>query len=60
MRIKLQNAKMFDETWPNFECGAGQKFVNLVDLVKSFHTSIYLQNLALIQPRTGFSKFAKH
>ena len=26
--------------------------VNLVDLVKSFQTSIYLQNLASIQPRT--------
>ena len=36
-----------------------QKCVNLVDLVKSFQTSIYLQNLASIQPRTGLSKFAK-
>ena len=26
--------------------------VNLVDLVESFHTSVYLQNLASIQPRT--------
>ena len=37
--------------------------VNLVDLVKSFQaiqTSIYLQNLASIQPRTGLSKFAKN
>ena len=33
--------------------------VNRVDLVKSFQTSIYLQNLASIQPRTGLSKFAK-
>ena len=33
--------------------------VNLVDLVKSFQTSIYLQNSASIQPRTGLSKFAK-
>ena len=33
-----------------FKCGAVQKFVNLVDLVKSFPTSIYLQNLASIQP----------
>ena len=28
-----------------------------VDLVKSFPTSIYLQNLASIQPRTSLSKF---
>ena len=39
------------------ECGAVQKYVkrrisvNLVDLVKSFQTSIYLQILASIQPR---------
>ena len=31
--------------------------VNLVDLVKSFPTCIYLQNSASIQPRTGLSKF---
>ena len=31
--------------------------VNLVDLVKSFPTAIYLQNLASIQPRTSLSKF---
>ena len=36
-----------------------QKRVNLVDLVKSFQTSIYLQKSASIQPRTGFSKFPK-
>ena len=30
-----------------------QKHINLVDLVKSFPTSIYLQNLASIQPRTA-------
>ena len=35
-----------------------QKHVNLVDLVKSFPTSIYLQNLASIQPRTSPVKFA--
>ena len=34
-----------------------QKHVNLVDLVKSFPTSIYLQKSASIQPRTSFSKF---
>ena len=34
-----------------------QKHVNLVDLVKSFPTNIYLQNLASIQPRTSPVKF---
>ena len=33
-----------------------QKHVNLVDLVKSFPTSIYLQNLASIQQRTSPSE----
>ena len=36
-----------------------QKHANLVDLVKSFPTNIYLQNLASIPPRTSLSKFAK-
>ena len=31
--------------------------VNLVDLVKSFPTSFYLQKSASIQPRTSLSKF---
>ena len=35
-----------------------QKHVNLVDLVKSFPTNIYLQNLASIQERTSPVKFA--
>ena len=35
-----------------------QKHVNLVDLVKSFPTNIYLQNLASIQKRTNPIKFA--
>ena len=35
-----------------------QKHVNLVDLVKSFPTNIYLQNLASIQTRTNPVKFA--
>ena len=35
-----------------------QKHVNLVDLVKSFPTNIYLQNLASIQKRTSLVKFA--
>ena len=34
-----------------------QKHVNLVDLVKSFLTSIYLEKSASIQPRTSLSKF---
>ena len=33
--------------------------VNLIDLVKSFQTSSYLQNLASIQPRTSLGKFAR-
>ena len=35
-----------------------QKHVNLVDLVKSFPTNIYLQNLESIQKRTSPIKFA--
>ena len=35
-----------------------QKRVNLVDLVKSFPTNIYLQTLASIQQRTSPVKFA--
>ena len=35
-----------------------QKHVNLVDLVKSFPTNIFLQNLASIQRRTSPIKFA--
>ena len=34
-----------------------QKHANLVDLVKSFPTNIYLQNLASIQPRTSLLMF---
>ena len=36
-----------------------QKYANLVDLVKSFPTSIYLQKSASIQPRTSLVKFAR-
>ena len=36
-----------------------QKHVNLADLVKSFQTSICLQILASIQPRTSPVKFAR-
>ena len=35
-----------------------QKHVHLVDLVKSFPTNIFLQNLASIQQRTSVIKFA--
>ena len=35
-----------------------QKHVNLVDLVKSFPTNIFLQNLASIQKRTSPIQFA--
>ena len=35
-----------------------QKHVNLVDLIKSFPTNIFLQNLASIQKRTSPIKFA--
>ena len=35
-----------------------QKHVNLADLVKSFPTTIFLQNLASIQKRTSPVKFA--
>jgi hypothetical protein len=34
-----------------------QKHVNLVDLVKSFPTNIYLQTSASIQPRTSLLIF---
>ena len=43
----------------NFEVGAVQKDVNLVDLVKSSRTSICLQKLASIQPRTSLSNSQK-
>merc|ERR1712216_769486 len=35
----------------------GQKHANLVDLVTSFPTSIYLQRFVSIQQRTSLSKF---
>ena len=35
-----------------------QTYIHLVDLVKSFPTNIYLQNLASIQKRTSPVKFA--
>ena len=41
----------------NIEVWAVQKHVHLVDLVKSFPTNIFLQNLASIQKRTNPIKF---
>ena len=37
----------------NIQVWAVQKHVNLVDLIKSFSTNIYLQKSASIQPRTS-------
>ena len=52
--ISEKSLTIFD--W-NFEVWAVQKYANLVDRVKSFPTSIYLQKSASIQPRTSPSKF---
>ena len=41
----------------NFEVWAVQRYVDLVDLVKTFPTNIYLQRSASIQPRMSLSKF---
>ena len=43
-----------------FEFLVVQACVNLVDLVKSFLTSSYLQQSASVQPRTGLLKFANN
>ena len=51
--IREKMLTIFD--W-NFEVWAVQKYANLVDRVKSFPTSIYLQKSASIQPRTSLSK----
>ena len=50
------NSAIFNE---NFEIGERCKGVHCVDLGESFPTSIYLQNLASIQPRTSPFKFAR-
>ena len=58
-------AKMFAAFFNATRCKSVGSFlpkdacVNLVDLVKSFQTSIYLQTLALIQLRTSLVNFAK-
>ena len=41
----------------NFYVWAVRKYVDLVDLVKTFPTNIYLQRSASIQPRMSLSKF---
>ena len=48
-----KNSAIFNE---NFETRERCKGVHCVDLGESFPTSIYLQNLASIQPRTSPSK----
>ena len=37
-----------------------QELVNLVNLVESFRTRIFLQKLAKMMPRTGFSEFTNN
>ena len=49
-----KNSAIFNE---NFEIRERCKGVHCVDLGESFPTSIYLQNLASIQPRTSPLKF---
>ena len=51
-----KNSAIFNE---NFEIRERCKGVHCVDLGESFPTSIYLQNLASIQPRTSLVKFAR-
>ena len=50
------NLTIFNE---NFEIRERCKGVHCVDLGESFPTSIYLQNLASIPPRTSLVKFAR-
>ena len=49
-----KNSQKFDE---KIEIRKRCKGVHCVDLGESFPTSIYLQNLASIQPRTSLLKF---
>ena len=56
----IHSRKNVDDFWLRFWDLSGAKVcatVNLVDLVNSFPTSIYLQKSASIQPRTSLSKF---
>ena len=50
------NSAIFNES---FEIRERCKGVHCVDFGESFPTSIYLQNLASIQPRTSLVKFAR-
>ena len=55
-KISAKNSAIFNE---NFEIRDRCKGVHCVDLGESFPTSIYLQNLASIQPRTSLVKFGR-
>ena len=52
---KMQN--IFAIFFENSEFGAVQRIANLLDLAKRCKMSIWLQNSALIQPRTSPLKF---
>merc|ERR1719207_67931 len=54
VKISKKNAAIFNE---KIEIRERCKGVHCVDLGESFPTSIYLQNLALIQPRTSLFNF---
>ena len=54
----FENAKNSMKICWNIEVWAVRKHANLVDLVKSFPTNIYLQNLASMQNRSSPPKFA--
>ena len=56
--LMLKTPKNSTKICWNIEVWAVQKHANLVDLVKSFPTNIFLQNLASIQKRTNPMKFA--
>ena len=53
----IHSRKHVDDFWLKFWDLSGAEDVNIIDLVKSFPTSIYLQKSASIQPRTSPSKF---
>ena len=56
----IQVYQNYDAFFADFFIWAVQKYVYLVDLVKSFPTNIYLQKLASMQPRTSLSKFGEN
>ena len=60
LKILFKEAAKFSAIFnENFEIGERCKGVHFVNLGESFPTSIYLQNLASIQPRTSSPKFAE-